>query len=147
MISRQPGKPFSRKNAATPVDLWKELDAATLHRAEEIANRYTVLLEPHERRGFMARCLEFPTVWALARTESACVKKIRHAPTGGVAFMLHSGEAPPLPASEARRDQQVNIRLTAEERELLENFAKRRGYRGIPDFMRTAALSQTRRIT
>lgn len=64
----------------------------------------------------------------------------------GVAVMLEAGQTPPLAACEEQRTQQINIRLTAEERLLIESAAKRRGYRGISDFVRTAALAQTRKV-
>lgn len=144
-MPKKSNKPLRKTNAKAPIDLSREIDAKTLTRAQEIAHSYTVLLEPHERLGFMASALEFPTVWADGKTEAACLKKMRYALTGAVAFMLYSGEAPPQPASDDRRDQQINIRLTSEEKALLENLAKRRGFRGISDLVRTAALSETRK--
>jgi predicted RNase H-like HicB family nuclease len=89
--------------------------------------------------------VEFPTVFTHARTAEACVRKTRKAMMVGVAVMLEAGQAPPLAASEEQRNHQINIRLTAEEKLFIESAARRRGFRGISDFVRSAALAQTRR--
>jgi uncharacterized protein (DUF1778 family) len=39
---------------------------------------------------------------------------------------------------------QVNVRVTAEEKALLEATARRKGYSGLSDFIRAAALESTR---
>ena len=144
--SSQSSKATGRKaNDAQPRDLRKALSEETLIRARKIASEYSVLLRPSEQHGFSATCLEFPTVFVHGKTVAQCEKKVREALAVGIAVMLEVGEAPPLPASEKQRNQQVNIRLTSEEKLMLEETARRRGYRGLSDFMRAAAMSQTRR--
>jgi uncharacterized protein (DUF1778 family) len=54
--------------------------------------------------------------------------------------MLEAGAVPPLPASEDRRDEQVNVRLSKLEKLTFEQAARSRGFRGISEFMRTAAM-------
>jgi uncharacterized protein (DUF1778 family) len=61
-----------------------------------------------------------------------------------VATMLEDGDTPPPPASDAMRSEQVNVRLTAEERLALETAAQRHGFRGLSDFIRNAALNASR---
>ena len=90
--------------------------------------------------------MEYPNVFVHAKTSDACIRKTREALMVGVAVMLEAGDAPPLAASEEQRTHQVNIRLTAQERLLIDSAARRRGFRGISDFVRTAALAQTRKI-
>ena len=58
-----------------------------------------------------------------------------------VATMIESGQRPPQPASEGRRTEQVNVRLTAEEKLLFANAAMNLGFKGISDFIRNTALS------
>jgi predicted RNase H-like HicB family nuclease len=128
-----------------PRDLSKAFDEKLLQRGRELASQYSILFRPSEQHGFSATCLEFPTVFVHGKTVAQCDKKAREALAIGVAVMLEQGDTPPLPASDERRDQQVNIRLTSEEKLLLEDSARRRGYRGLSDFMRAAAMSQTRR--
>ncbi len=127
------------------VDLQKQLPEEILHRAKQIANNYSVILQPHERLGFTGRAVEMPTVFADGSTERKCVQAMREALMVAVAVMLQAGQVPPASMSEQRRQTQVNVRLTAEEKLLLEETAKRRGYRGLSDFLRAVAMAETRR--
>jgi predicted RNase H-like HicB family nuclease len=124
-------------------DLAPLLDAKTRKQAAAIAGQYSIILRPHERLGFVAHAIEMPLVFADGHTERACLAAIRQALTAGVAVMILENETPPAPISENRRETQVNVRLTAEEKVLLEETAKRRGYRGLSDFVRAAALAKT----
>ena len=58
--------------------------------------------------------------------------------------MLEEGQKPPRPAREGKRTQQVNVRLTAEEKAMLEGTAKRNGFHGLSDFLRAAAIEAAR---
>jgi len=62
-----------------------------------------------------------------------------------VAYMLEIGETPPPPASDQKRTEQVNVRLTTEEKLVLEEAAHSSGFRGISDFVRTASLAQAKK--
>lgn len=48
------------------------------------------------------------------------------------------------PATTGRRTEQVNVRLTADEKLLLEASAQRKGYSGLSDFIRAVAIEATR---
>lgn len=43
-----------------------------------------------------------------------------------------------------KRTQQVNVRLTPEEKVILEGTARRKGFEGLSDFIRAAALESVR---
>jgi uncharacterized protein (DUF1778 family) len=58
--------------------------------------------------------------------------------------MIESGQTPPAPASENKRTEQINVRLTPEEKLTLEEAARSKGYRGISDFVRSASLANTK---
>jgi uncharacterized protein (DUF1778 family) len=58
--------------------------------------------------------------------------------------VLESGKAPPSPASEDKRTEQVNVRLTKGEKFAFEDAASRQGYRGVSDFVRSAAMKEAR---
>ena len=58
--------------------------------------------------------------------------------------MLEEGERPPSPSRAGTRTTQVNVRLTAEEKVLLEATARRKGYSGLSDFIRAAAIESAR---
>jgi predicted RNase H-like HicB family nuclease len=111
-----------------------------LKRAREIVGRYQVVLQIEDGEYF-GRCLELPLVMGDGKTADACVQSVREALKVTVAYMLEEGQTPPVPASEQTRTQQVNIRLTSSERAILEQTAQRKGFRGISDYMRHAALA------
>ena len=73
-------------------------------------------------------------------TIEKCVANTFDATASGIAVMLEAGQTPPAPAHEGKRDQQVNIRLTAEEKLRLEGLASRDGFRSLSDYVRSAAL-------
>jgi hypothetical protein len=69
-----------------------------------------------------------------------CARSTLDATALAVATMLEAGDTPPPPAREGKRDQQINIRLSAEEKLALEGIAAREGFRSLSDFVRTVAL-------
>jgi hypothetical protein len=75
-----------------------------------------------------------------------CCTDTREALTVAVATMLECGQSPPSPASEKKRDTQVNIRLTAEEKLRLVRSASNLGFDGVSDFVRYAALKELRQL-
>jgi hypothetical protein len=85
--------------------------------------------------------LELPNVFADGETASECVTAIREALEVATATMIEMGDKPPPPANEAVRREQINIRVSAEEKVMLEEAARSRGFRGISDFVRTTTLS------
>jgi predicted RNase H-like HicB family nuclease len=122
----------------------RPFDPKLWSRAEQIASRYGFLVQPHEELGFFARGLEMPNVFADGASAEACVRSIREALTVAAATMLENGDLPPAPADEAIRREQINIRVTAEEKMRLEEAARSKGFRGISDFVRSTSLSSIR---
>lgn len=59
--------------------------------------------------------------------------------------MIEDGRTPPLDVK--RRAAQVNVRLSAEEKLVLEETARREGFKGLSDFIRHLALTHTMRPT
>lgn len=116
-----------------------------LRRAGRIASRYGFLVQPHRDVGYLARGLEMPNVFADGRTVEECIREIREALTVATATLLEMGETPPSPAGgQQERREQINIRLTAEEKLRLEEAARSKGFRGISDFVRTTTLGELR---
>jgi uncharacterized protein (DUF1778 family) len=62
-----------------------------------------------------------------------------------VATLLEMGQSPPPPASKNKRTEQVNLRLTVEEKQVLERAAHLHGYRGIGDYVRITSLEHSNR--
>jgi predicted RNase H-like HicB family nuclease len=114
-------------------------DPAVLKRARRIAEGYRIIIR-HEEDEYYGQVLELPGVMNDGRTPRECLEKTIDIVTTTVATMLERGEIPPLPASDERRDEQVNVRLSKLEKLTFEEAARSRGFRGLSDFMRIAAM-------
>ncbi|HMD53982.1 MAG TPA: type II toxin-antitoxin system HicB family antitoxin [Phycisphaerae bacterium] len=113
-----------------------------LAQAKKIADRYKIVLS-HEDGDYIGHGLEMPLVMADGKTAKQCVANTHDALVAAVATMIEHHEPVPAPTLEAKRTEQVNVRLTREEKMLLESSAKRKGFEGISDFLRVAALKAT----
>jgi predicted RNase H-like HicB family nuclease len=129
------------KKSVKAID--RPFDAATLAKARKIADQYQVILA-FQQGHWYGRGLELPSIQGDGKTVGQCVENTREAFCGWVAYLLEEGQSPPTPAREGTRTQQVNVRLTAEEKTLLENAARRKGFVGLSDFVRTAAIELAR---
>ena len=129
------------KNSAKALD--RPFDAETLAEAAKIAERYQVILACEDGHWY-GRGLELPNVHGDGKTANQCIEDTREALTGAVAYLLEEGQRPPSPAQEGTRTAQVKVRLTAEEKALLETTAKRKGYSGLSDFVRAAAIEMAK---
>jgi predicted RNase H-like HicB family nuclease len=127
----------SKKSAKT-VD--RPFDDTTVAKAKKIAERYQVILTCEEGQHWYGRGLELPNIHGDGRTVGQCVENTREALAGWVAYLLEEGHRPPAAAQEGTRTMQVNVRLSAEEKALLETSAKRKGFSGLSDFVRAAAI-------
>jgi uncharacterized protein (DUF1778 family) len=56
--------------------------------------------------------------------------------------MLEMGRTPPTPSYKRRRNSQINVRVSAEEKIILDEAAQQRGFQGISDFLRAVALRE-----
>jgi predicted RNase H-like HicB family nuclease len=129
------------KKASKAVD--RPFHHPILRRAREIAESYQIILQ-YEDGEYFGRALEMPTVMNDGKTPDECVKATREIITTAVAYLLERGESPPAPASENKRTEQINIRLTPEEKLLLEEKARTKGFRGVSDFVRAASLGSAK---
>jgi len=108
--------------------------------ANKVAEKYGVILS-FENGEYYGRGLEMPNVFGDGKTPDECVKNTRNGLISAVAHLLEQGEVIPAPASDGKRTEQVNIRLTIEEKAILSASAKSKGFQGLADFIRTKALS------
>jgi predicted RNase H-like HicB family nuclease len=131
---------MSAKSNKSRKAIDRPFDPAILKRAASIAAGYQIIIQ-FEDGGYYGRGLEMPMVMNDGPTPDACVEATRQSLTTAVATLLERGERPPSPASDARRSEQVNVRLTAEEKVLLDETARSRGFKGIGDFVRSTVLS------
>jgi predicted RNase H-like HicB family nuclease len=125
------------KKSAKAID--RPFDVHTMAKAVKVAEQYQVILA-FEDGHWYGRGLELPNIHGDGKTVNQCVESTRDAFAGWVAYLLEEGQRPPMPAREGTRTAQVNVRLTSEEKVLLEATAKRKGYSGLSDFVRAAAM-------
>ena len=84
-----------------------------------------------------------PFVMSDGLTLEACFQNTRDALTTAVVAQLERGKQPPSPLAEHRRTEQINIRLTREEKLMLEQSARSKGFRGLGDYVRTTTLARS----
>ena len=132
----------SSKSEAKSKVLDKPFKESIVRKAKKIAADYRIILERNERLGFIGSSVEIPTVFTDAKTPEKCYKATQEALMVAVATMIECGQRPPQPASMGLRTEQVNVRLTAEEKLLFTNAAMNLGFKGISDFIRNSALDR-----
>jgi predicted RNase H-like HicB family nuclease len=132
----------SSKNEAKSKRLKKPFKESIVRKAKKLVADYRIILERHDRLGFIGCSVELPTVFADAKTPEQCYKATEDALMVAVATMIECGQRPPQPASAGLRTEQVNVRLTAEEKLLFANAAMNLGFKGVSDFIRNSALDR-----
>ncbi len=131
----------SSKSGTKSKALNKPFKESIVRKARKIVADYRIILERNERLGFIGSSVELPTVFADDKTPEKCYRAAEDALMVAVATMIECGQRPPQPASAGRRTEQVNVRLTAEEKLLFANAAMNLGFKGISDFIRNTALN------
>ncbi len=106
----------------------------------ELARQYQLLIVPDEDVVYFGRTLEMPYAMSEGTTVEKCAENTIEATACAIATMLETGQTPPAPAREGKRETQVNIRLSVEERFRLEQAASNAGYRSLSDYIRAAAI-------
>jgi predicted RNase H-like HicB family nuclease len=129
------------RKSAKAID--RPFDAEVMAKAKAIAQEYQVILACEDGHWY-GRGLELPNIHGDGKTVNQCVEDTREAFCGWVTYLLEEGQRPPTPATEGRRTMQVNVRLAAEEKALLEVTAKRKGYSSLSDYIRAAAIEVAR---
>lgn len=135
--------PRAAKNSSGKQPLGRPFAPDILKTARNMVGGYQIIVE-HDAGQWYGRGLELPHVYGDGATPAACIESTREALAATVAYLLEQGQAPPPPARQGKRTAQVNVRLTAEEKAILEATAHRRGFEGLSDFLRAAALESAR---
>lgn len=118
----------------------KAFDTKILADAQKIAEKYEIIMSS-ENGEWYGRGLEMPNVFGDGKTSDECIQNTREGLTSAVAYLLEQGEVVPSPASEGTRTEQVNVRLTKEERTILNASARSQGFHGLADFLRAKAFA------
>ncbi len=134
---------YAKKIRNESERLDRPFDRAVLKRAREIASRYSLILEPEPQVGYVGSAMELPNVFADGASPDRCVKETLAALTGVVARMIELGQTPPAPAQQSeQRDVQLNIRVSAREKLLIEKAAKAKGFTGVSEYLRSVAVGE-----
>ena len=118
----------------------RDFDDKILAKAKKIVEKYEIIIVSDNEEWY-GRGLEMPNVFGDGKTPEECIQNTREAFVSVIAHLLELGESVPAPASEGKRTEQVNIRLTMEEKTILVASARSRGFHGIADFIRAKALA------
>jgi len=121
----------------------RALAPAVAKAARKAVSEYQIVLESEDSHWY-GRGLELPHVYGDGPTPQRCSAVTREAMETAVAYMVEQGQLPPTPARQGKRTTQVNVRLTADEKAVLEGTARRKGFEGLSDFIRAAALESVR---
>lgn len=113
-----------------------------LERARQIADRYQIVLWREDGHWFGCG-LEEPFAMGDGRKPDEAVKVTRKSLVSSVATTIENGGTPTAPAAgrEGRRDRQINVRVSEDERLRLERLAHARGFKGSADYLRALALA------
>lgn len=141
MLNMSRSSKNSSKTGVKSKGLERPFKESVVRKATKIVADYRIILERNERLGFIGSSVELPTVFADAKTPEKCYRVTADALMVAIATMIECGQRPPQPASAGRRTEQVNVRLTAEEKLLFANAAMNLGFKGISDFIRNTALN------
>ena len=121
----------------------KDISAPFSRKVLAAARRFVVAYDIvlHREGGeWYGHALEYPEAMGDGKTPAACINATQKALIAGIATMIEAGDTPPAPARQGVRSVQVNVRLTHEEKLILETAAGQKGFRGVSDLMRTGAL-------
>ena len=135
--------PSAKNRATNSRSLSRPFAADVFAQATSVVGGYQIIVS-HEAGHWYGHGLEMPHVFGDGSTPEACIADTQQALTVAIAYLLEQGQSPPAPASSGKRTQQVNVRLTAEEKAVLEGTARRKGFEGLSDFMRAAALESAK---
>jgi hypothetical protein len=130
---------------ADGLRLDRPFDPKIEQQAEDLVAHYRMVVEWHEEdKHFYAGSPDYHPhmLCGHGRTEAAAIKMAREGLVAAVSTEIENGKVPPMPMPD-KRDRQINVRVSGFEKEQLERMARQKGFRGIGDFVRHAALSQT----
>jgi predicted RNase H-like HicB family nuclease len=130
---------MSRKSKNLTVGAEQKLDRRYLKQAIPIAEQYQLVIW-FEDGEYYGRGVELPYAFGDGKTIEQCAANTRDAFVTAIAGYLQDGRTPPAPAREGKRDQQINVRLSSQERLLLEAKAQQAGTTGLSEYIRTVAL-------
>jgi predicted RNase H-like HicB family nuclease len=128
------------KKAKTPKTPEFDPSPALLKRARKHLAAYSFAIQSDGDGGFIGSASELPGVLAEGETLDECARNLSFALETVIASYLTDGDSPPAPTRREKRTEQVNVRFTRTERNLLERESAKQGFRGIGDLIRAQAI-------
>ena len=110
-------------------------------RATKAASNYQIVIQAHPEGGFAGRVGEMRSIVGFGETVLDCYQETLENLTFALAILMEDGQKIPSPFSDRSRAEQVNVRLTSEEKQQLVERAKAGGFRGVSDYVRAKALA------
>jgi predicted RNase H-like HicB family nuclease len=131
----------SRKSSEKRSAARRRFAADVLRQARHVVDRYAfvVRLESDED-GHAARPVELPSVVGFGETAEEAVREAKALALTTVAYLLEQGQPVPPPGAESMRTEQVNFRVSVEEKIRMEAAAQRQGM-SLVEFVRSSALA------
>ena len=124
---------------AKTKDISAPFAKSILAAAGKIVEAYDIVLRREDDEWY-GHALEYPEAMGDGSTVEECFAQTRKALVVAVATMLEAGQTPPAPARQNIRTEQVNVRLTPEEKARLESRSRAKGFKGISDYIRASVL-------
>jgi predicted RNase H-like HicB family nuclease len=109
-------------------------------KARQQLARYSFVIQPDGHGGFVGSATELPGVLADGSTLDECARNLSFALETVIASYLADGQSPPEPAHREKRTEQVNVRFTRSERNMLQRESAKQGFRGIGDLIRAEVI-------
>jgi len=113
---------------------------AIIKKARQHLANYSFVIQPDGEGGFTGSSTELPGVLADGDTLDECARNLSFALETVIASYLADGELPPETTKREKRTEQVNVRFTRSERNLLERESAKQGFRGIGDLIRAEVI-------
>src|SRR5688572_33491903 len=120
MATSVTSKKSSAKRDALPVPRGR-FAPAVLARAKALAGRYGMVVRFDRADGaYAARVIELPLVVGFGNSPQAAAREALALAVTTVAFAIEEGRQPPAPGLDEPRTEQINFRLSVEEKARLE---------------------------
>src|SRR5450755_2035333 len=92
---------------------------AIVKKARQVLSGYSFVIQPDGEGGFVGSATELPGVLADGGTLDECARNLSFALETVIASYLADGQSPPDASRREKRTEQVNVRFTRSERNLL----------------------------
>lgn len=108
-------------------------------RATNLVQQYSIVMTTSVDNLYHVRFAEFAEISVSGTDIETCIVNLRDAGVTHVLQLLRDDKNVPRPLQNLTRREQVNVRLTSEEKVVIASAARKRGKR-ISDYMRARAL-------